>query len=175
MKCPACGGVLKEVQQSGVMVDICDQACGGIWFDAFELQKVDEAHESLGEPLMNVSSHAKVPVDHDAKRYCPRCANQPLFRHYFSARNEIEVDDCPACGGIWLDMGELAAIRQEFETDVKRKQNAHQTFDQLFSKDLNASQAQREASLKSAENFARALRFVCPSYWIPGKQKWGAF
>lgn len=175
MKCPACTGALKEMQQAGLTVDICDQNCGGIWFDNFELKKVDEAHESLGEPLLNISPHVRVPVDHDRKRLCPRCPDQTLFRHYFTVRQEVEIDDCPSCGGVWLDVGELAAIRKQFKTEAERKQASEEYIHKLFSKDLAEAVARREASLERAQKFAHALRFVCPSYWIPGKQTWGAF
>jgi Zn-finger nucleic acid-binding protein len=36
-----------------------------------------------------------------------------LHRHFFSAKRRIEVDECPNCGGYWLDAGELAQIRAE--------------------------------------------------------------
>jgi Zn-finger nucleic acid-binding protein len=36
-----------------------------------------------------------------------------LKRHFFSAKRKVEVDQCPNCGGYWLDAGELAAIRAE--------------------------------------------------------------
>ena len=36
-----------------------------------------------------------------------------LKRHFFSAKKRVEVDQCPNCGGYWLDAGELEAIRAE--------------------------------------------------------------
>lgn len=36
MKCPKCGGDLKEVQQKDVLIDQC-QSCGGVFFDPGEL------------------------------------------------------------------------------------------------------------------------------------------
>ncbi len=36
-----------------------------------------------------------------------------LHRHFFSAKRRVEVDQCPNCGGYWLDAGELALIRAE--------------------------------------------------------------
>jgi len=29
--------------------------------------------------------------------------------------------------------------------------------------------------LESARKIANAFKFICPSYYIPGKQAWGAF
>jgi Zn-finger nucleic acid-binding protein len=36
-----------------------------------------------------------------------------LHRHFFSAKRRVEVDQCPNCGGYWLDAGELALVRAE--------------------------------------------------------------
>ncbi len=48
MRCPRCGKSLSTVRVGSLETDIC-HSCGGIWFDRFELSKVDEAHELLGE------------------------------------------------------------------------------------------------------------------------------
>ncbi|HEY3449566.1 MAG TPA: phospholipid scramblase-related protein [Myxococcales bacterium] len=40
---------------------------------------------------------------------CPACSAL-LFRRVFSS---IEVDGCPACGGIWLDKGELQGLAKD--------------------------------------------------------------
>jgi Zn-finger nucleic acid-binding protein len=112
MKCPACLGQLTEVQVGDLLVDLCQDGCGGIWFDAFELQRVDEAGQA-GEPLLHVRRNPQVSVDPALKRECPRCAGVKLHRHYFSAQRRVQVDQCPNCAGYWLDAGELAQIREE--------------------------------------------------------------
>jgi len=37
------------------VVDVCQNGCGGIWFDNFELEKVDEKHETLDPTKSNHS------------------------------------------------------------------------------------------------------------------------
>jgi len=32
-----------------------------------------------------------------------------------------------------------------------------------------------EAAREKVDRIARLFRFICPSYYVPGKQKWGAF
>jgi Zn-finger nucleic acid-binding protein len=113
MKCPACFNELKEFQVSNLTVDVCQGGCGGIWFDAFELQRVDEEQESVGEPLLHIRRNERLTVDQSRKRECPRCTGIKLHRHFFSAKRRVEVDQCPNCGGYWLDAGELALIRAE--------------------------------------------------------------
>jgi uncharacterized protein len=113
MKCPACFNELTQLQVGSLVVDVCQGGCGGIWFDAFELQKVDEESEKTGEPLLHVRRNERLTVDQTRKRECPRCAGVKLHRHFFSARRRVEVDQCPNCAGYWLDAGELALVRAE--------------------------------------------------------------
>jgi Zn-finger nucleic acid-binding protein len=113
MKCPACFNELTQLQVGSLVVDVCPGGCGGIWFDAFELQKVDEESEKAGEPLLHVRRNERLTVDQTRKRECPRCAGVKLHRHFFSARRRVEVDQCPNCAGYWLDAGELALVRAE--------------------------------------------------------------
>ena len=113
MKCPACFNELTEFRVGNLTVDVCQGGCGGIWFDAFELQEVDEEREAAGEPLLNIQRDERLVVDKSRKRECPRCAGVKLHRHFFSAKRRVEVDQCPGCAGYWLDAGELALIRAE--------------------------------------------------------------
>ena len=119
MKCPACFNELTQLQVGKLVVDVCQGGCGGIWFDAFELQQVDEDREPAGQPLMELQCDKRVVVDSSRKRECPRCPGVKLHRHFFSARRKVEVDECPNCAGYWLDAGELAAIRAERSADAR--------------------------------------------------------
>lgn len=121
MKCPACDRPLIETQVGSLKVDICHDGCGGIWFDAFELQRVDEPGETAGEHLVEVRRNPDVTVDFQRKRVCPRCPDVKLKRHFFSARRRVEVDHCPNCGGYWLDHGELEGIRAEKAEEAQER------------------------------------------------------
>jgi hypothetical protein len=122
MKCPACFARLTETEVASIKVDVCEGGCGGIWFDGFELQHVDEESETAGESLLYVTHDPAVQVDHSRRRNCPRCEGIKLKRHFFSARRQVEVDQCPNCGGYWLDRGELAHIRAERSADERARQ-----------------------------------------------------
>lgn len=113
MKCPACFNELTEIQIGGVTLDACEGGCAGIWFDAFELQRVDEQHEVAGATVLHLQRNPALAVDFQRKRDCPRCDGVKLKRHFFSAQKQVEVDQCPQCGGYWLDAGELEKIRAE--------------------------------------------------------------
>lgn len=113
MKCPACDYDLTEMELGGVNVDACHGGCGGIWFDAFELQRVDEQREVPAQHLLRIQRDPNLRLDHSRKRACPRCDGIKLKRHFFSAKKQVEVDHCPNCAGYWLDAGELEKIRTE--------------------------------------------------------------
>ena len=175
MKCPACDIEMQEVVVEDITVDVCKQGCGGMWFDRFELQKVDEPHESAGEGLLQVETDSKVKVDPSQRRSCPKCDNITMMRHFFSVKKEVEVDECPNCAGFWLDAGELGSIRNQFDSETDRKKAAEDYFDNIFGEELKKMQAEGEEKTKKARKIARMFRFICPSYYIPGKQDWGAF
>jgi Zn-finger nucleic acid-binding protein len=118
MKCPACDRELVAIQVGSVAVDVCQGGCGGVWFDAFELKKVDEEHEAAGEHLLQIGRDPNLKLDPTRKRECPRCAGIKLKRHLFSRTSQVEVDHCPNCAGYWLDHGELGKIREEQHPNV---------------------------------------------------------
>jgi hypothetical protein len=175
MDCPACGRALAPTQAGDVTVDVCEGGCGGIWFDNFELKKFDEPHEGEGECLLEVQRDAAVTVDHDQRRKCPKCGDAIMMRHFFCTRRQVEVDECPACGGLWLDYGELGRIRSQFDNEQQRQEAAEKYFGEVFGDKLAAMHAESEAGLRRSQKIARVFRFICPSYYIPGRQGWGAF
>jgi len=175
MKCPACDRGLTEEAVGGITVDVCRGGCGGIWFDRFEFDKVDEAHEGAGEALLDVERDPNVQVDPEARRSCPKCDGTVMRRFFHSTKQRVEVDECPSCAGVWLDHGELGTIRSQFTDEKERERAAQAYFDDLFGDELKERAAASEEKVKQARQVARMLRFVCPSNYIPGKQDWGAF
>jgi len=175
MKCPACDSNLQEIQVSDLAVDVCQNGCGRIWFDNFELEKVDEKHDTLGEELLQIPRNQNLKVDPSQQRPCPKCENIQMMKHYASVKREVEIDECPSCGGTWLDCGELRQIRQQYATDEDREKAAHSYFSEIFDDQLAQMQTESKSELKQANKFAKMFRFICPSYYIPGEQEWGAF
>ena len=47
MKCPKCGGDLKEIEHHHVKVDRCND-CKGVWLDAGEIELLEQAQGSGG-------------------------------------------------------------------------------------------------------------------------------
>jgi uncharacterized protein len=174
MDCPACHNTLSPVEAGGVSVDVCKDGCGGIWFSWMELQRFDEPKDA-GDTLLGFARRAGVTVD-PGPLHCPQCADKiQLKRHFFSVKRDVTVDECPECGGYWLDPGELRTIRTDFETDEDRRAAADAVFMDTFGGQLAAEHAKTEQQLARAHKVANMFRFICPSYYIPGQQQWGAF
>lgn len=111
MRCPRCRNSLSTVRAGSLETDIC-HSCAGIWFDRFELSKVDEAHELLGEFLLDeLVPRDRLLVATSPRMHCPRDTDVVMMRRRFSPKQPIMIDECPACGGVWLDADELNAIR----------------------------------------------------------------
>ena len=175
MKCPGCGRGLQEKALGDLVVDVCATGCGGVWFDRLELQKVDEPHEAAGDALLAIEGDPAVRVDHTQVRLCPSCESTPMMRHFYSVKREVEVDECPRCAGMWLDRGELAVIRKQYGTEKERKKAAEAYFSEILDQELPAMGRESAERLGKARRIARLFRFICPSTYIPGKQKGAAF
>ncbi len=102
-----------------------------------------------------------------------------MMRHFHSAKRDVEVDECPKCAGFWLDADELHAIRSAFSSEEdKQKATEHfvkQHIDENYGEELEKMAAESREKDEFAKKFAHSMRFLCPSYYIKGKQDGGAF
>lgn len=112
-QCPACDRGLQRMKLRGVVLDVCQGGCGGVWFDAAELERLNAAAPVGNEPLAEISRGADLVLDESRERFCLRCRQQKLEQKLFSLGTGVIMDCCPKCGGRWLDFGELATIREE--------------------------------------------------------------
>ena len=166
---------MTEVTAGDVKVQACKGGCGALWFDEWALRKVDEPSESAGEALLNIEQNPKIKVDPNKRYKCPRDPDVVMMRHFWSVKRDVTVDECPKCEGIFLDPGELAAIRGDYKTDADRHAAAKAYYGEMFDQQLAPMLEQDKAKAASARKIANALKFICPSYYMPGKQAWGAF
>ncbi len=157
MDCPRCSHVLTPYTVENLEVDICKGGCGGIWFDSFELQQVDEDHETIGEALIEIEQGLNVVPDFSKRIYCPRCDNIILMRHFWSVKRDTEIDECPSCGGFWLDAGELHRIRRQFQNQEERKAEFEKVFGELFGEEV--------ATIQSANTKTRKAGFLTRFFW----------
>jgi Zn-finger nucleic acid-binding protein len=107
MRCVKCEGKLAMVRVDDIQVDQCD-TCGGIWFDAHELERV--LKRSAIDPLLGRPAR---PGDDARRGRCPRCKGEGYLVQVASRSAEVHVDTCAVCGGKWLDGGELDLLHRE--------------------------------------------------------------
>lgn len=105
--CPVCDLPLAPSQLHGQEVDRCAR-CRGIYFDAGELEAVVDlvrlfAQVELGEPEIDSANEREPARD----LVCPV---DRTSMEKFEVGGEV-VDRCPGCHGVWLDDGEVAALR----------------------------------------------------------------
>ncbi len=112
MNCPACGNQLTSRKAGSIVVDVCEGGCGGVWFDNFELRRIEEtgAYE-----IRSVHRDFSLHLDLESRRLCPKCPDQAMLRRFYSRLKRTQIDECPNCAGIWLDAGEFDSILRETE------------------------------------------------------------
>ena len=52
MKCISCSSELKTLSFNSIVLDVCQDGCGGIWFDAGELDKFDYENEQVSDQIL---------------------------------------------------------------------------------------------------------------------------
>ena len=62
-----------------------------------------------------------------------------------------------------------------YESEDEKKAATQKYFDEILGKEIKAMQAKNEADLVRIKQIVNIFRFICPSYYIPGNQEWGAF
>jgi Zn-finger nucleic acid-binding protein len=100
---------LVQTKKEQIAYDIC-QACGSLWLDAGELDKI--AFQVDGS--VEYCSKDKAEGIPEATNKCPRCEDTTLDKVSFIG-SDIVLDQCRNCGGFWLDGGELDLINKELE------------------------------------------------------------
>lgn len=88
-----------------VTIDEC-RFCDGLWLDRDEpeqLAKMDILEKHLLQPMTFDDSRKVMP---EGERVCPRC--ETTLKQYL--HNEVTVDICSKCRGMFLDRWELQEL-----------------------------------------------------------------
>lgn len=166
MNCPRTGTQLREVDIDGTKVDV-SEACGGLWLDSYELLKFDEVKESAGEKLIDLmSEYSGGDIDPEQRLNCPRDSEVVMMRRFYSVKRQIEIDECPKCGGIWLDAGELTKIREAYPTKEARDEAGQQ----FMSEVLDGVQAVDQENMPEDKvaRLSNVLKWISPSHYLRG-------
>jgi len=126
-----------DVFGPNIIIDVCPK-CKGIWLDKGELQRILKDRKLANYLTKHIGTKSRSPI------VCPRCGNTMDFEKV----ENVEVETCLLCGGVWLDEGELEALKQKakegYELDKlakedeineeKRYKKKHSIFRKLFKK-----------------------------------------
>lgn len=107
--CPDDGAALERRTLYSLALDVCP-LCAGIYFDEGEIAALQR-----GGPvaLVNVE-RAALPIDMtlidcDHPKRCPGC-RRLMCAYAYRYSSDVRLDGCEACGGVWVQDGELAQI-----------------------------------------------------------------
>jgi len=94
----------KEIEIFGpnLIIDVCPK-CNGIWLDKGELDKLLKDRKLANYLTKHIGTKSKSPM------VCPRCG----MTMDIEKADDIEVDVCLHCGGVWLDEGELDRLKEK--------------------------------------------------------------
>jgi Zn-finger nucleic acid-binding protein len=94
----------KEIEIFGpnIIIDVCPK-CNGIWLDKGELGKVLKDRKLADYLTKHIGTKSRSPM------VCPRCG----MTMDIEKADDIEVDVCLNCGGVWLDEGELLGLKEK--------------------------------------------------------------
>ena len=105
--CPNCAETLVEQGLAGERVDRCP-TCSGIFFDQGELEAILGLVHLVHEVSIDEAEIDHVPaVERAREMRCPADgeAMDP------EVLGTVVLDRCPACDSIWLDGGEITALK----------------------------------------------------------------
>jgi Zn-finger nucleic acid-binding protein len=106
----------KEIEIFGpnVIIDVCPK-CKGIWLDEGELRKILKDKKMADYLTKHIGTKSRSPM------VCPRCG----MTMDIEKADDVEVDVCLTCGGVWLDKDELEKLKEKseegFEVDEQAK------------------------------------------------------
>jgi len=126
MDCPKCIGKLdvkplthrkihdiEELKGAGLSYELeLDQCfvCGGVWLDKGELNKyLTDKITVIDSP--SLGSKTDNALDQKAGD-CPCCKSVKMEKKPAPQAEHLIIDQCPRCGGIWLDSTEIDRLER---------------------------------------------------------------
>lgn len=157
LKCPACQKEMVKVfvPSEGINIDVCIDGCGGIYFDTREFKLFDEPHENIEEITKAIEGKVFTKVDETLPRTCPVCGAK-MVKNFASVKKEVQIDECYACGGKFLDHGELTKIRSQYTTEAERSADIMKEVYSTVGIEIKRLEKENE-ELKAKHSFVKKL------------------
>jgi uncharacterized protein len=160
MKCPACENELQKCVIAGIEVQTCRGECGGLWFDRFQFNKLQHLKPGIGKSLVIIERSEGVKIYRDAEHACPACKTTLLYRHFFSAKWDTEINQCSKCRGFWIDLAGLA--RLQMLPANERIQAVEKYFTTLIDEKLTGMRLRHGDMAEQAQVLELILNFLHP-------------
>jgi len=155
--CPRTQRPLRKIRIGEVELEFSD-ACGGAFFDRFELERFDDAVEFPGDQLAELMNrHRTGGLDFSQRLRCPKDPDVVMMRRFYSPKRQVEVDECPACGGIWMDAGELAAARVERPDEAASRRQTEELLVEVLGTPVVAEFKKEQADIEASTRRIRKL------------------
>ncbi len=153
-RCPRCKVPTSRVEYEGAGVRMCGQ-CGGYWVTRIALKAIANRREiAFTDPVKDRFLELAEQSDSTEPLLCMGCAKY-MAKERFKDWDDIVIDRCPKCGGIWLDPGELEKIQiyWEYFQDHPEQSNMDVIAKRAL---LEAAMDQRSRDMKAAQEDLRA-------------------
>lgn len=119
--CPACHIPLTETLLHRQTVDRCHQ-CNGIFFDAGELESILQIVDIFNH--IHLSEDDIDPIPDIEKKRILQCPEDQSTMIKEEIGENIVIDLCEQCQGIWLDDHEITALKR-IETHIRNYLNLY--------------------------------------------------
>ncbi len=172
MKCPSCHNPLEAFEAASVQAWVCRGGCGGFWLDRYELKKIQPEDYFSASALLRLQRAAGVRIFRNAHHVCPRCQNTLLFRHFFSKKLDVEVDQCGKCGGFWIEAGKLISFYGDSPNPDRWRETVVDYLARIFDERISRMDVTNPEVLKAAQELVRIFRFISPAEFLPPHPPW---
>ena len=82
-----------------------------MYFDSGELEGLNQLVNDFFEVKLGEPEIENIPaVERDFKPACPGCGEE-MLPHQVGQVGQVWVDQCSKCQGLWVDAGEVGALR----------------------------------------------------------------
>lgn len=130
MKCPIEKSDLNDHTEAGAAFHYCGE-CHGMFFTKEQLLSClrggQLSAEFSGEPKVSYDVTQMV-----VERCCPQCQSTTMVDKIL---DDVAIDICPECKGVWLDSGELDKIIERHKKKNGGEQNATDSKNDIWNVD----------------------------------------
>jgi len=151
LACPRCDRLLRRVriaaERALTQIEVCFGGCGGLWLGPEDLEA--GLSSTASDCLLDLQSQAAgltltrwnmlevdqgacpvPPIDFEKWLDCIYCG-KGMIRYRWNGNSPVYLDECPEGHGLWVDGGEIQAMRQYQQAEALAPDRACQVKSRL--------------------------------------------